>query len=275
MAIYGYFMNLIGYLRYIIHTRTFRKHDFILVSAYGINSIQLHGLIEYLGDFFRVHFIDLPGFRADIPPLPNISIAEYTRYVESKVSQLNLKSYFLGGISFGFLVANKLPPDPRVRGIIAIEPYINADAFRWNTMEITFLSSILGGIEKLHLADAIWHNTIFRIMLKLFSRVSFGTIDQILRQDNADAFFQTAKQLLTFRSPVGFHDIPYVLVINTPDDIIQTDWIVSYFRRHARELFVIEMHTVHYPDVISRKLVSEWISRDDIYAMIRWANRKK
>jgi pimeloyl-ACP methyl ester carboxylesterase len=268
-------MNLISRLKYILHSHSLRKHNFILVSAYGINSIQLRGMIDYLSDFFHVYFIDLPGFKSDIPPLPVISIDAYTKYVADKIHELNLESYFLGGISFGFLVANNVPLSNRVRGIIAIEPYINADAFRWNTMEITVLRTVLTQIEKLHLADAIWHNTLFRIMLKVFSRVSFGTIDRILKEDNADAFFETAKQLLAFRKPVTFHDVPYVLVINSPDDIINTDWVTSYFRQHARELFIIEMRTVHYPDVISKQLVAQWIAANDIYRMIRWANRKK
>ncbi len=45
----------------IQHMTSPRKENLVLVNAFLTNSLVLRGLIDYLNNFFRVHFIDLPG----------------------------------------------------------------------------------------------------------------------------------------------------------------------------------------------------------------------
>jgi len=84
------------------------KENLVLVNAFLTNSLVLRGLIDYLGKYFRVHFIDLPGFIRDIPPLSEISLENYASYVRRRIDELDLDSYLLGGISFGFAVVSHL-----------------------------------------------------------------------------------------------------------------------------------------------------------------------
>ncbi|MFZ2053090.1 MAG: alpha/beta fold hydrolase, partial [Candidatus Aminicenantales bacterium] len=105
-----------------------QKENLVLVNAFLTNSLVLRGLIDYLGRFFRVYFIDLPGFIRDVPPLTEVSLGNYAKYVQRRLDDLGLDSYLLGGISFGFAVITHLPPDEHCRGVVAITPFLSA---RW------------------------------------------------------------------------------------------------------------------------------------------------
>src|SRR3989338_8142785 len=48
------------------------KPHLVLVHSFPTNSNILSGLIEFLEQYFTVHFIDLPGFTKQIPPLKKI-----------------------------------------------------------------------------------------------------------------------------------------------------------------------------------------------------------
>src|SRR4030042_5329233 len=107
------------------------KENLVLVNAFLTNSLVLRGLIDYLGKYFRVHFIDLPGFVRDIPPLPKLTLEDYAAYVQRRIDDLDLNSYLLGGISFGFAVISHLDPGERCKGVVAITPFLCS---RWLTL---------------------------------------------------------------------------------------------------------------------------------------------
>ena len=100
------------------------KENLVLLHSFPTNSILLSGYIEYLSDSFNVYFIDLPGFTKAVPPLERVTFAGYYDFVGRKIKELDLDSYLVEGISFGFAIVNHLNHDRKCKGIIAIEPFI-------------------------------------------------------------------------------------------------------------------------------------------------------
>src|SRR6266496_3587000 len=106
------------------------KHNLVLVHSFPTNSILLRGLIEYLSDYFNVHFVDLPGFTKGTTPLPHITLSGYSAFLEEKINELGLETYLVAGISFGFAVVNKAKHSNKCLGILAIEPYIGTKSLQ-------------------------------------------------------------------------------------------------------------------------------------------------
>ncbi len=106
------------------------RENLVLVNAFYTNSAILQGLIDFLSDTFNVYFIDLPGFAADVPPLEDISVEGFAHYVRRRIDGFGLEHFVLGGISFGFLVANRVPLNGECRGILGITPYLDRKSLK-------------------------------------------------------------------------------------------------------------------------------------------------
>lgn len=132
------------------------KPNLVLVPSFGTNRLILRGLADYLGEAFTVYFIDLPGFTRQVQPLRPITLAAYSAFVEDKLGQLGLESYWLGGISFGFLVVNRLPFDPRCQAVLGIEPYTDARSLNLSPYLRLALGNAVRWICRLHLHARVW-----------------------------------------------------------------------------------------------------------------------
>lgn len=262
-------------LQLILSTRSFRKENLILVSAFGTNSKILVGLIDFLGDFFNVYFIDLPGFISSKPKMNKISNESYISYINFKIKELKLNDYILGGVSYGFLLVNSLNENPKCKGYLAIEPYVGIKTLRWSKTELKMLRTFASGIESLNVAQIVWQSKLFRLLLKLFSHLSFKTIDQIIVEEDPDAFFETAKQVFSLEGTIKLHNKPHILVINTKDNTLNSDIVIGFFQSNSKNLYTIYTKIEHYPLMISRKYIEKRIRRGDIYTMLRWLNKKK
>ncbi len=263
-------MRIFRRIQLIIATRSIRKENLILVSAFGTNSRTLHGLIEFLGEFFVVHFIDLPGFINIEPPLEHISHKAYIDFVETKIKELNLENYFLGGISYGFLLANSVGFSKRCKGIIAIEPYIGFKTFYWSKHELDLLTGFASGVENLHIGEMVWHNPMFRMLLKLLSHLSFRSVDRIITEENPNAYFETMRQVFSFEKHIKLHQIPYILVINPEDATIRSDVVIEFFEKNTKKLFLIFSKIEHNPNEVTKDYVEKRINRQNIYRMLRY-----
>ena len=82
-----------------------QKPDLVIIHSFPSNTRLWRGFYELLGDFFTVHPIDLPGFTPEKKPLKTISLRAYATHVEQEIERLQLASYLLAGISFGFSIA--------------------------------------------------------------------------------------------------------------------------------------------------------------------------
>jgi len=254
--------------------RNREKENLVLVNAYLTNSLVLKGLIDYLSEYFNVYFIDLPGFIQDIPPLAQISIGNYAEYVRKRLERLNLKSFILGGISFGFLVASHMPRDRKCKGLIAIAPYINSRSLKLGFLKMSVYSVLVHLTLALNLSAKIWESRHFHRAFHWYSDYPADRINNLLSHMDGRTFFETARIIMRHRKPCPFHELPYVLIISSSDKTIKNDPLLELFPKNVENLKVLEVDTDHYPLDISPDYFRERIPEDKIKDIVFFVSGK-
>jgi pimeloyl-ACP methyl ester carboxylesterase len=250
------------------------KENLVLVNAYLTNSLLLKGLIEFLGGYFNVYFIDLPGFIQDVPPLSTISVENYADHVQKRLESLDLESYVLAGISFGFLVASHLPQDPKCKGFIAIAPYINSRWLKLGPLKTSVYWLLVRLTLRLSLSAKIWESRRFRRAFHWYSDYPAERIDNLLSHMDGRTFFETARIILRHRELVPFHPLPYVLIINPSDKTIRNDPLLRFFQEKAKKLKVVEVGIDHYPLAITPDYFRDRIPDQAIKEIVLFVNGK-
>ena len=254
--------------------RNREKENLVLVNAYLTNSLVLKGFIDYLSRFFNVYFIDLPGFIQDVPPLAQISIESYAGYVQKRLERLNLKSFILGGISFGFLVASHMPRDRRCKGLVAIAPYINSRLLKLGFLKMSVYSLLVHLTLAFNMSTKIWESRHFHRAFHWYSDYPAERINNLLSHMDGRTFFETARIILGHREPCPFHALPYVLIISSSDKTIKNDPLLKLFPKNVENLKVLEVGTDHYPLDISADYFKERIPEEQIKDIILFVNGK-
>jgi len=252
--------------------RNREKENLVLVNAYLTNSLVLKGFIDYLSEYFNVYFIDLPGFIQDIPPLAQISVESYAEYVHQRLERLNLKSFILGGISFGFLVASHLPKDRKCKGLVAIAPYINSRSLKLGFLKMSVYSVLVRLTLALNLSSKIWESHHFHRAFHWYSDYPSDRINNLLSHMDGRTFFETARIILRHSEPCPFHELPYVLIISSSDKTIKNDPLLKLFPKNVENLKVLEVDTDHYPLDISPDYFRERIPEDKIRDIVLFVN---
>jgi pimeloyl-ACP methyl ester carboxylesterase len=241
-----------------------QKENLVLINAFLTNSLVLGGLIDYLGRFFRVRFIDLPGFIKDVPPLSEVSLESYAGYVRGRIDDLELDGYILGGISFGFAVINHLPPDPRCRGILAITPFLSS---RWLNLG-PFKKSTYAFLVRLALAfdlpAKVWNHRLFHRVFHWYSDYPADRIDTLLSHMEGRTFFETARIILSHRGPGNCHNRPHVLILSHSDRTIKNDPLLKFFKENVERLKVVNVGIDHYPPEVSEDYFKSRLPLEDI-----------
>ncbi len=254
--------------------RNHEKENLVLVNAYLTNSLVLKGFIDYLNEYFNVYFIDLPGFIQDIPPLDQISIESYAEYVHKRLKRLNLESFILGGISFGFLVASHMPRDRKCKGLVAIAPYINSRSLNLGFLKMSVYSFLVYLTLTFNLSAKIWDSRHFHRAFHWYSDYPADRINNLLSQMDGRTFFETARIILRHRQPCPFHELPYVLIISSSDKTIKNDPLLELFPKNVETLKVVEVNTAHYPLDVSTDYFRERIPEDKIKDIVFFVNGK-
>jgi pimeloyl-ACP methyl ester carboxylesterase len=251
-----------------------QKENLVLVNAFLTNSLVLKGLTDYLSNFFRVHFIDLPGFVRDIPPLSEVSLDNYAEYVRGRIGGLDLEAYLLGGISFGFAVISHLPPDQRCRGIVAITPYLDS---RWLNLG-PIKKSTYGFLVRLALAfdlsTKVWNHRLFHRVFHWYSDYPADRVDTLLGQMEGRTFFETARIILNHRSACRFHKQPHVLILSQADRTIKNDPLLKVFQDNIERLEVVHVGFDHYPPEITQDYFKSRFPQKDIFKIIGFFDRE-
>jgi pimeloyl-ACP methyl ester carboxylesterase len=244
------------------------KENLVLVNAFLTNSLVLRGLIDYLGNFFRVHFIDLPGFVRDIPPLSEITLDNYAAYVRRRIEDLDLDSYLLGGISFGFAVVTHLDPGTRCRGVVAIAPFLDS---RWLNLGL-FTKSAYTLLVRLTLAldlpTMVWNHRLFHRAFHWYSDYPADRVESLLAEMEGRTFFETARIILTHRRGYQFLDLPYVLILSHSDRTIKNEPLRELFESQIERLKVVHAGFDHYPLEVSEDYFQTRFPREDIHDII-------
>jgi len=228
-----------------------KQENFILINSFYANSLLLGGLIEFIGDYFHVHFIDLPGFASHVPPLKKISFEDFSAYVEKKIAELDLDSYILGGLSFGFFIASKVTIDHKCQGIAAIVPYTDS-----NSLQLKFKKKLIYNIgtriiDYLGISSWLWDKRSFQKFARWYSIYPEDRVDVILEQLDGHTFFRTGRLILENNNSCGFHDLPTAIVLSNLDGTVNNEYVLDLFKKNVRDLLVVYTDIDHYPSQMS------------------------
>ncbi len=249
------------------------KLHLVLVHSFPTNSVLLHGLNEFLADFFTVHFIDLPGFHKNSPSLNGeITIQKFSDQVDYRVTELNIDEYIIGGVSFGFLVANSAKLDERCKAILAIEPFINTDSLNTSLFGRIF-NIMLSTLFKLVLLSnnekRVWESDWFSRLLQKGSNYPRERIASIVEHLDPRTFFSVANLLLHYDKDPIFHNLPYFLIGNFEDKTIDFSSVVEIFQKSLPEFKIFSVPIEHYPQDLTKKYFEERIPKENIHQIIK------
>jgi len=244
------------------------KENLVLVNAFLTNSLVLRGLIDYIGKYFRVHFIDLPGFVRDIPPLSEITLENYASYVRCRINELDLDSYLLGGISFGFAVVSHLEPGERCRGVVAIAPFLDSRSLNLGLFKKSAYSLLVRLTLALDLPSKVWNHRLFHRAFHWYSDYPADRVESLLTEMEGRTFFETARIILTQRRPCRFQDLPHVLILSHSDRTIKNAPLLELFERKIERLKVVHAGFDHYPLEVSEDYFQSRFSQQDIHDII-------
>ncbi len=249
-----------------------KKPHLILVHSFPTNSILLHGLEEFLADFFTVHFIDLPGFNKNVPSFQgSITLRKFSHYLENKIAELNVPEYIVGGVSFGFLVANNAKLDKKCRAILAMEPFLNTDCLNipyWRQKGYFLMATMLRAVTFLGIEQFIWRSQWFSNYLQRVADYPEERIAIIIKTIDPRTFFTLAATLLTYNKKPKFHSLPYFLVGNFADQTINFEKAVEIFMRYISELHIASEPIDHYPKNLTKKYFKSRISKEHIQRIL-------
>lgn len=265
-------MNIFSPAEYFLKTGKIQKENFIIVSGYNTNSILLKNFITYLQRFYNVYFLDLPGFISEKKPILHSSIDELVAFVEKEINKTSFNTFILGGISFGFYLANKVKIDKRCKAIFGVEPYVGEKSLVFGEAQKKAADAFFTMLSKSEISTKAWKNKHFHMFLSLFTKRPIEEIEEVMKEVNDKSFFETGRLILEEHAVSTFHDIPYLLAINRDDDILNAAYVISLFKENAKELFIIPTTNEHYPKDMSISYFEEHIPSDTVYKSIRWLN---
>jgi len=252
------------------------KPDLVLVHSFYANSTLLRGMIEYLEDFFRVYFIDLPGFAADAPPLARVTIENFSRHVERRIEELGLKSYILCGISFGFLVACGVGHDRGCLGLAAIVPYLDARSLKlgWKK-RLAYALVTKSAVRFGPAAEALWRSKLVRSFATWYSVYPPERVDVIIAEMDPGTFFRTGKLILEHRAPFPFRNKPTALILSDQDGTIANDRVREAFAKNLPELLIVNTSLEHYPVRLDKEHFRGRFPPADIERIVRFFESKR
>jgi len=251
------------------------KHRLVIIHSFPTNSILLKGLYDFLSDFFEVHPIDLPGFRKDIKPLEKITLENYIHYVENEIEKLKLEDYWIGGISFGFTIANLVRNSNRCKGVIAITPYLGSKFLNIPLLIRFVYVALIYLLQILNLFYKVWHSSFVQKSLLFIYNVEIGKkIKIIFEEVDARTFFETLKILLLDKQDrCIFINRPYILILNKDDKSVASEKILRKFEKGTDNLLVVYTTAEHSPDIISKEYFKKNVKQEDVTRMLDFVNR--
>ena len=242
------------------------KPNLVIIHSFPTNSHILAGLYDYLTDFFNIYPVDLPGFNVNLKPLETISLIGYSNFLKNEIERLKLESYWVGGVSFGFSVANMVGDHKGCKGILAIEPYLGSENLKIsNTRKILYLLAIKL-IEIGNSFYRVFHSPFIQKYLLMGSSASLDEkLKKILDTMDAKTFFETAKILLTSHEvDCKLLSVHYILVINKTDGSIRADRIISRFAYEVDDLLIAHTTAEHYPETITKEYFEKRIEKKEV-----------
>lgn len=240
------------------------KENLIIIPGFASNSRILKGLAQCLSEYFEVFLIALPGFSKNSPPLNRISLENYADFVESEIKKLSLSRYFLFGVSLGFCLSNLLKLDQKCLGIIGFGPYLGKRSLNQKIIKKThFLRPLLNLTCLSKTYSFAWKNFYFRRLLYQFCPSDFWY--QVIREDmDPRTFLETVKLIFSYPKEPLNEDLPYVLIINHQDEIINTDYVLKVSQEKIKNLKIIYTDLEHAPKLLTKEFIQTKITKEKI-----------
>ncbi len=248
------------------------KHHVIFVQPFPANHELLQGLIEFFNDFVEIHFIDLPGMHPDQPPLGRINVDTLTQNVQERIEKMNFDQYWLGGISFGFLIANKVRTDAKCRGLVALEPFLNVKELNQSPYHVLFERAIAHVACDTKAYKRIWRSNMFHFILHK-THIPDNIIDKMLDQIDPRTFFEIAEIVLDYNVPCRFRNKPTILMINDHDDVIRGQETRELFEKYVKDLLVINTTVKHYPENLNKDYFEQNVPEEDKKRMVEFMDK--
>jgi pimeloyl-ACP methyl ester carboxylesterase len=248
------------------------KPHLLLVHSFPTNSVLLHGLEEFLSDFFTVHFVDLPGFHKNNPPfVGDITLKKFSNYFDEKIAELDVDEYIVAGVSFGFLVINNARLDKRCKAVVAMEPFVNTTCLNipfWRQKKYIAISGLLKLVHFLHLEKRIWASNWFNEYLQKESDYPKERVDTIIKHIDPRTFFAVTNLVMHYQKNPKFHNLPYFLIGNFADKTINFDRTVEIFIKNLHELHIASEPIDHYPKDLTKSYFKTRIPGEHIQRML-------
>jgi pimeloyl-ACP methyl ester carboxylesterase len=240
------------------------KENLVLVHSFYANSFILRGLGEFLSEDFRVHFIDLPGFHAEEPPLPEVSLERFSGHVADRIRALGLDDFIIGGISFGYTVVSRVLLPPECRGVLAVFPFLGSRSLALRRRKKLFYRAVVNVIGASGLGGPLWNSRLLESFAFWWSSYPPERVRLILDHMDGRTFFATAQLILNNGDGAMFHDRPHVLVLNPADTTISADYCERVFEERVRDLCVMRTDLDHYPVEPTAEYFRSRVSRADM-----------
>ena len=248
------------------------KPHLLLIHSFPTNSVLLHGLEEFLTDFFTVHFIDLPGFHKNNPPHEGaITLKKFSNYFDQKIAELDADEYIVGGVSFGFLVINNAKLDHRCKAILAMEPFVNTECLNipfWTQKKYLAITALLKLIYLFGMEKRIYESNWFNEYLQKESDYPKERVDTIIKHIDSHTFFAVTSLLLNYKKNPKFHTLPHFLIGNFSDKTINFDRVVEIFIKNLHELHIASEPIDHYPKDLTKSYFKTRIPNEHIRRML-------
>ncbi|MBN2199613.1 MAG: hypothetical protein JW747_07160 [Candidatus Aminicenantes bacterium] len=251
------------------------KEHIVLVNPFYANSVLLQGLVDYLNDHFHVHFIDLPGFSLAAPPVEDVSLESFCRYVEDTIDRLGLEHYILAGISFGYTIVSRLRRDQRCKGVVAIFPFLGGKSLNLTRKKKLFYVLLVSVFDAFGLSARMWRTRLLRRFAFWYSSYPPERVQIILDHMDGRTFFAVSRIILRRRHEMCFQDHPHVLILNPEDATIRYDYALRAFSENVRELFVVHTSLEHYPVNPDKGHFGKHLRADDLQRMVDFLNERR
>lgn len=251
-----------------------QKINLILIQAFPANETLSAGIIQYLNNYFNVYFVNLPGFHPNAPAINNVRLEYFVEHVEAKIKQLGLEKYILAGISLGFLVANSITIDKKhCVAILASGPYLGYEYLNFSKLKRLSRMIMLNFILHSGCETKLWNAKFFKSILSNFlGKKSKEIIKVIIDEVDPKSFFSVGLELLKYDKLPQFQNIPYILLINPKDSVINFEKTLYAFWQGVEtdQLRVIFTKASHYPEDPSYEYFQSTFTNNEIESLFNF-----
>lgn len=223
------------------------KDDLVLVHSFYANSLILGGLGEFLGDHFRVHFVDLPGFAPHEPPLDKVSLDAFAAHVGARIRALGLSRFYVGGISFGYSVIGRVRLPPECLGVLAIFPFLGSRSLAMSRRKKLLYRGVVNALDVSGLGASLWRTSLLERFAFWWSKYPPDRVRLILDHMDGRTFFATARIILNRGDGAAFPALPHVLILNPSDATVSSDYCERKFGERVPDMCLVRTDLDHYP----------------------------